>query len=211
MSKKPVVLYGASGYTGGLVAEYLREFQIPFIAAGRNKKKIEAAMAKVPGIETADYEVVEVEHTVEALTELFKGAEAVCNTVGPFFYYGKEVAQAAANAKIHYLDTGGDIATVNMMNETFNDQFVANGKVLAPGVAYMYSILEIAAEKVLDVKGIDSLHAVCSPVMVPTPGSFETIFAMFSTAEDAFYLENNQRVLWPVARAYEVQVPGRPD
>ena len=34
---KPVVVYGASGYTGRLVCEYLREYNIPFIAAGRRK------------------------------------------------------------------------------------------------------------------------------------------------------------------------------
>ncbi len=30
-ASKPVVVYGASGYTGRLVCEYLREFHIPFI------------------------------------------------------------------------------------------------------------------------------------------------------------------------------------
>ena len=34
-SSKPVVVYGASGYTGRLICEYLREFNVPFIAAGR--------------------------------------------------------------------------------------------------------------------------------------------------------------------------------
>ena len=34
--KKPVVVYGVSGYTGRLVCEYLREYNIPFIAAGRD-------------------------------------------------------------------------------------------------------------------------------------------------------------------------------
>jgi len=43
MSKKPVVVYGASGYTGRLVAEALRNYQIPFIAAGRNKARLEEA------------------------------------------------------------------------------------------------------------------------------------------------------------------------
>ena len=32
---KPVIVYGASGYTGRLVCEYLREFNLPFVAAGR--------------------------------------------------------------------------------------------------------------------------------------------------------------------------------
>ena len=75
MSKKPVIVYGASGYTGRLVCEYLRELGIPFIAAGRDKKRVQEVMDKVPGIETADYEVVEVEHDVKALTKLFKGAK----------------------------------------------------------------------------------------------------------------------------------------
>ncbi len=33
---KPVIVYGASGYTGRLVCEYLREFNLPFVAAGRD-------------------------------------------------------------------------------------------------------------------------------------------------------------------------------
>ena len=81
--KRPVVVYGVSGYTGRLVCEYLREYNIPFIAAGRDKKKVQEVVDKIPGIETADYEVVEVEHTVAALTKLFKGAKVVSNMVGP--------------------------------------------------------------------------------------------------------------------------------
>ena len=42
--KKPVVVYGASGYTGRLVCEYLREYNIPFLAAGRSAEKLDAAM-----------------------------------------------------------------------------------------------------------------------------------------------------------------------
>ena len=101
--KKPVVVYGASGYTGRLVCEYLREHGIPFIAAGRSADKIQAAMkSNVAGIETASYEVVEVIHTAEALTHLFKGASVVLNTVGPFARFGPEVVRACLAAGCHY-------------------------------------------------------------------------------------------------------------
>src|SRR5260370_24534157 len=80
-TSKPVVVYGASGYTGRLVCEYLREYNLPFIAVGRNAARVQDAMNHVPGIETADYEVREVEHSVDALTELFSGVKVVCNTV----------------------------------------------------------------------------------------------------------------------------------
>ena len=43
--------------------------------------------SNVAGIETADYEVVEVEHDVEALTELFQGASVVLQ-------HGRPVQQA---------------------------------------------------------------------------------------------------------------------
>ena len=44
----PVVIYGASGYTGRLVAEHLRDLGVPFVAAGRNRKRIEEALARYP-------------------------------------------------------------------------------------------------------------------------------------------------------------------
>src|SRR5271167_629024 len=73
--KKPVIVYGASGYTGRLICEFLRELNVPFIAAGRDAARVQNVMNRIPGIESADYEVVQVEHTVEALTELFRGAK----------------------------------------------------------------------------------------------------------------------------------------
>ena len=53
-------------------------------------------METIPGIETADYEVAQVEHSVGALTELFKGAKVVCNMVGPFITYGPVCAEVSA-------------------------------------------------------------------------------------------------------------------
>jgi short subunit dehydrogenase-like uncharacterized protein len=82
--KKPVIVYGASGYTGRLVCEYLRELHVPFIAAGRDRARTQAVMDKIPGIETAEYEVAEVEHSVKALAKSFDGSKIVCNMVGPF-------------------------------------------------------------------------------------------------------------------------------
>ena len=74
MTDKPVVVYGASGYTGRLVCEYLREYNVPFVAAGRDEDKLHASMeSNVAGIETADYEVVEVEHDVAVADRAVQG------------------------------------------------------------------------------------------------------------------------------------------
>lgn len=206
-TKKPVVIYGASGYTGKLVAEYLREYKLPFIAAGRNKERIEKALALVPGIETADYEVVEVEHTVEALTALLTGAKVVCNTVGPFDYFGEVVVEAAANANCHYMDTTGEQSFMQRVREKFGDTFREKGKILAPSVAYMYTPLDIASHIVLEEPGVDTLEAACIASGVPTYGSTQTIFAIFQS--DHLYLEDNELLPWEKGRGWEVSAPGK--
>ena len=49
-ANKPVVVYGTSGYTGRLVCEYLRDLNVPVIAAGRDKARVQEVIDKVPGI-----------------------------------------------------------------------------------------------------------------------------------------------------------------
>lgn len=210
MSTRPVVVYGASGYTGRLVCEFLRHYGLPFVAAGRDKARLEAAMRLVPGIETADYEVAAVEHDTEALAKLFENAAVVCNTVGPFLYYGETVVEAAARAGIHYLDTTGESAFMDSVRSKFGPRFEEARKVLAPCTAYMYVPLEIAARIVLETEGIDSIEAICCATGIPTYGSTQTIFAMFQSAPSAFYLADNHRVVWPAAKGYEITVPGLP-
>lgn len=203
----PVVIYGASGYTGKLIAEYLREYRIPFIAAGRNKGRVEEAMKLVPGIETAEYKVVEVSHELDSLVGLFSEAKVVCNSVGPFEYYGDLVVEAAAKANIHYLDTTGEQNFMFRVKNKFSDQFKANGKILAPATAYMYTPLDICSHIVLQEPGIDTLDGACVASGVPTYASTQTIFSIFQP--DNLYLENNQLVPWEKARGWEINVPGK--
>ena len=45
--KRPVVVYGASGYTGRLVCEYLRELNVPFIAVGRDGERVKGVVEEM--------------------------------------------------------------------------------------------------------------------------------------------------------------------
>ncbi|WNC73883.1 DUF5938 domain-containing protein [Thalassotalea psychrophila] len=208
MNKKPVIVYGASGYTGRLVCEFLREYQIPFVAAGRNKQKLEDAMAKVPGIETANYEIAVVEHSVEALTEFFKGAKVVCNTVGPFSRFGTAVVEACLNADCHYLDTTGEQQWMIEMRDTFSEAYAEKGLLLAPSTAYMHAVGNIAAEFCLENPTIDSINAACIPTGVPTVGSTQTVMDMARNKQ--YWLENNElvEIVDPMKHAHEVTIPG---
>lgn len=208
-SDKPVVVYGASGYTGRLICEYLREFNVPFIAAGRDKARIAEALDKVPGIDTVPHEIVEVAHQVEPLTELLSGARVVCNTVGPFAQYGGEVVQACLATGCHYLDTTGEQDWLIDCDENYGQQMADRGLLLAPGVAQMYTTGEIAADLCLETPGLDTLDILVFWKGFPTIASTRTILVNAALSK-AYYLERNQYVEWPAdAGLYNVTVPGQ--
>ncbi|MGN6721923.1 MAG: DUF5938 domain-containing protein [Marmoricola sp.] len=210
MSTKPVIVYGASGYTGRLVCEYLREYGIPFLAAGRDGAKIKASMeSNVPGIETADYEISEVTHDVESLTELFRGASVVCNTVGPFSKHGHEVVQAALAAGVHYLDTTGEQDWLITCDTKYGADFAKAGLLLSPGIAQMYTTGEIAAELCLEHPGLDTLDIAVFWGGSPTIASTRTILVNAATSA-AHFLEQNQYVPFdPAQGLVPLVVPGQ--
>ena len=210
MSDKPVIVYGASGYTGRLICEYLREYNVPFTAAGRDAGKLKTSMeTNVAGIETAQYEVATTEHTVEALTELFRGASVVCNTVGPFARYGPEVVEACLAAGVHYLDTTGEQDWVITCDEKYGADFAAAGLLLAPGVAQMYTTGEIAAQLCLEKPGLDTLDIAVFWGGSPTIASTQTILVNAAMSA-AHYLEQNTYQPWdPEAGLYQLSIPGQ--
>ena len=209
-TSKPVIVYGASGYTGRLICEYLREFGVPFVAAGRDEGKLKASMeANVPGIETADYEVVQVDHDVASLTELFRGASVVCNTVGPFSKYGPEVVEACLAAGTHYLDTTGEQDWLITCDEKYGADFAAAGLLLSPGIAQMYTTGEIAAELCLEKPGLDTLDIAVFWGGSPTIASTQTILVNAATSR-AHYLQQNQYVEFdPTQGLVPLVVPGQ--
>jgi hypothetical protein len=206
---KPVVVYGASGYTGQLICEYLREYHIPFVAAGRDKARISEALDRVPGLDTVPHEVIEVEHQVGPLTELLSGASVVCNTVGPFAQYGGEVVEASLAAGCHYLDTSGEQDWLIRCDETYGPQMAAAGLLLSPSLAQMYTTGEIAASICLETPGLDTLDIEVFWKGLPTIASTRTILVNAALAK-AYYLEQNQYVEWPAdGGLYSVVVPGQ--
>ena len=210
MATKPVIVYGASGYTGRLVCEYLREYNVPFVAAGRDETRLKTSMeSHVAGIETADYEVVQVSHDPAALQDLFAGASVVCNTVGPFRTHGPEVVEACLVTGTHYLDTTGEQDWLVTCDEKYGADFAAAGLLLAPGTAQMYTTGEIAAELCLESPGLDTLDIAVFWGGSPTVASTLTILVNAALA-GAYYLEQNQYQPWdPDAGLYQLAIPGQ--
>ena len=100
MTLKPILLYGATGYTGRLCLAALESLKQPYLIGGRDRAGLEAlAGAHCQGVRVAP---------VEALGDIFDGVGCVLTAVGPFARLGLTVLDAAIAAGAHYVDTTGE-------------------------------------------------------------------------------------------------------
>ena len=212
MAKYPVVVYGASGYTGMLIMDWLIDQQIPFTAVARSAKRVKEMMAeRVVRLESATYEIVEAEHNVDALAKAFKGAKVVCNTVGPFVNFGLTGVEAALKAGCHHIDTTGEQGYIRAVRDKFGELYRQAGLLVSPSIAYMYTFAEIAAELALETPGVDALETatLCrGPRFAAsgvTVGSTASIFELFRSEQ--CYLWEKKLVAHPVGTTANVVDP----
>ncbi|MCY1205827.1 Saccharopine dehydrogenase NADP binding domain protein [compost metagenome] len=202
--RKSVVVYGASGYTGKLIAWHLAKAGIPFIAAGRDKSRLEAQMASIPELRKGDYECHAVDNTVDAFAKLFDGRKIVYNVAGPFMQLGEPVVQAALKVGCHYLDTTGETDWMLKVRNEYGKQFADAGLLLAPAASYMWTAGNIAAELALETPGIDTLDILYLADTATSVASTKSFLRMCTKPQ--YYLEHNKLVQWPYATPYEVRV-----
>jgi len=203
---RPVVIYGASGYTGRLVAEFLREYSIPFVAAGRNKARLQEVMNAVPGIETADYEIAEVDGSVDELSALLDGRKVVCNTVGPFLRYAPAVLEAALQSGCHYLDTAGEQPHHLAIVDDWGPKFAGADLAVSTANSIQYAVSDIVARIVLETPGVDTIEVGEYSSNVPTVGSTQSMLDVIR--KDAYYLEDNVLKKYDGIVEQDLVVPG---
>lgn len=212
MAKHPVVVYGASGYTGMLIMDWLIDQNIPFTAVARNAARVKEMMAqRVVRLESAVYEIIEAEHDVEALTAVFRGAKVVCNTVGPFNNFGLTSVEAALRAGCHHIDTSGEQPYIRKARDQFGELYRQAGLLLSPSISYMYTFAEIAAELALETPGVDALETatLCRSMRGPAAGvSIGSTATIFETLRnEAYYLWEKTLVPHAVDSSFNVIDP----
>jgi short subunit dehydrogenase-like uncharacterized protein len=142
-----------------LIMDWLIDQNIPFTAVARNAGRTKEMMAqRVVRLESAEYEIIEAEHNVESLTNAFRGAKVVCNTVGPFSNFGLVAVEAALRAGCHHLDPAGEQHYIRKVRDQFGELYRQAGLLLSSSNAYMYTYSEIAAELALETPGVDALE-----------------------------------------------------
>lgn len=121
-----LIVWGASGFTGSLVVEYLLQHYAPGTAlrwaiAGRNPDKLAAMLQKVAGDQNAVPILTGDSHDAAALDRLAKSARVILTTVGPYAQYGTPLVRACAENGTHYCDLAGEPQWIRQMIDRYEE------------------------------------------------------------------------------------------
>jgi short subunit dehydrogenase-like uncharacterized protein len=107
-----IVVYGATGFTGQLVAEYLaahysNDKQLKWAMAGRSLEKL-AAVRDAIGAPADTPLIVADASDVASLKAMIEQTKSVISTVGPYLLYGNDLVAACAASGTDYFDLCGE-------------------------------------------------------------------------------------------------------
>ena len=123
-----IVLFGATGFTGALTAEYLAKNAPPALRwalAGRNTEKLKMVRARLADLNPACKELPLLEADAgdpAALKRVAEAAKVVITTVGPYLKYGEPLVAACAAAGTDYVDLTGEPEFVDLMWLRYHEQ-----------------------------------------------------------------------------------------
>lgn len=107
-----VIIYGASGYTGRLVAEYMQKQygaggDVKWAMAGRSEEKLAAVRAEMGISEDVALVVADASDPAQ-VKAMAERAKCICTTVGPYQLYGEPLVAACADTGTDYVDLCGE-------------------------------------------------------------------------------------------------------
>ena len=127
-----IVVYGATGFTGTLVTEYLLGQygigrDVRWAIAGRSASKLAEVKAQL-GDSAADLEAIVADSSDEAaLASLAARTRVVLTTVGPYALYGSKLVAACVNAGTDYCDLAGEVQWIRKMIDTYHERASETG------------------------------------------------------------------------------------
>jgi short subunit dehydrogenase-like uncharacterized protein len=150
-----IVLYGATGYMGGLTARAMVAGGARPVLAGRDRGRLESVAAQLAGtgdgseLETA---VAGIESPAP-LRRLLGAGDVLVSTAGPFLKVGRSAVAAAVDAGATYLDSSGEPPFIRQVFEEFGPHAEHSGAVLLTALGYDYVPGNLAGALALEAAG----------------------------------------------------------
>lgn len=128
--KFDIVLHGATGFTGRLVAQHLAKVAgdrgITFALSGRSVERLEAVRAALPSEKVIPLIVADAGDS-DTIRTMVAQTHAVVATAGPFQLYGEPVVAACSALGVDYLDLSGEVAWMRAMIDRYDAEARASG------------------------------------------------------------------------------------
>ncbi len=177
--KYQIILYGASGFTGKLCAEYLQKnySDLNWAIAGRNKKKLE----NLKNSHNLDCDILIADgDDKEAIDNFVSKTKVVLSTAGPFARYSNLIVKSCVENKTHYTDITGENHWVKDLIDQYHLKASEDGTRIIPSCGYdsipsdmgvFYSVQEMGKP----VKKVTVYHSGQGGI---SGGTTETIFTI---------------------------------
>ncbi|MER5704578.1 saccharopine dehydrogenase NADP-binding domain-containing protein [Micromonospora sp. NPDC002296] len=214
-----VVLFGATGFTGGLTAEYLARHApdgLRWALAGRNPAKLAAVRDRLAGIDPALAGLPLLTADVtdpESLRRVAGSARVVASTVGPYVHHGEPLVAACAAAGTDYLDITGEPEFVDRMYVRHHAEAVRTGARLVHACGFdsvphdlgvWFTVKQLPADAPITVDGFVRAGGRFSA------GTYHSALTAFSRTAEASRAARERRAVEPRPEGRRVRaVPGK--
>ena len=215
-----LVLFGATGFTGELTAQYLAEHAPPgcrWALAGRSTSKLEAVRSRLAEThpDCADLPLLHADADDPAsLKAVAESARVVITTVGPYLLYGGPLVAACAEAGTDYVDLTGEPEFVDRTYLADHDRAVETGARLVHACGFdsiphdlgaYFTVQQLPAGKPIRLRGIVRSNATFSG------GTFHSALTAFSRARQMreAFAERRRKEPRPAGRKVRT-IAGRP-
>ncbi|WP_433335837.1 saccharopine dehydrogenase family protein [Spirillospora sp. CA-294931] len=214
-----LVLFGATGFTGALTAEYLAAHAPPgtrWALAGRNPAKLEAVRERLAAIDPAckDLPLLHADTTdAPSLRAVAEAARVVITTVGPYAEHGEPLVAACARAGTDYVDLTGEPTFVNRMYVLHHEEAVRSGARIVHACGFdsvphdlgaYYTVKRLPEDVPLHVEGFVRAKGDISG------GTLHSAVGIFSDVPGMIRAERERRRIEPRPEGRRVRISQRP-
>ena len=123
-----IIIWGASGFTGRLVAEYLYKNydskDLKWAIAGRDKEKL--LLIRDTFLDTNIPLIISDSFDEISLNKMTKRTKVICTTVGPYAKYGSLMVKSCIKTKTHYCDLAGEAQWIRKMIDLYHKDAIDN-------------------------------------------------------------------------------------
>lgn len=201
-----IVLLGATGFTGGLTAEYLAQHAPPGLRwgiAGRNELKLAKVREKLASIDSAwrDLPLLVADSGDQAsLDALAARTRVLATTVGPYQQHGDPVVAACARAGTDYLDITGEPEFVDRTWLAHHETAVASGARLVHACGFdsvphdlgaRYTVHQLPEGEPITLRGVVRTNAAFSG------GTFHSAIGAFARGRQMQQAARERRAVEP--------------